>query len=217
MPTSTVDSNVSCAVTIAPINDHQVPFYLTSATGGLQEALNQNFTTPQANTVILDNVFYELVGGAANAAAVIAAAQGSTKLGLMDVTQVPTVWYQWNGTQYVKVSPYRQRRQSEHAANDLVSIIRPIRGRAGRLRLCGHGGGLGLQSAGSGHRCRRAQRLGDPAARRGTNSFHQHGQLSGAGQPCRRARHCTRGHRVWRGLRYTQSLRYPGAGRTCSP
>ncbi|HET6219820.1 MAG TPA: hypothetical protein VFE27_22530 [Acidobacteriaceae bacterium] len=104
MPTSTVDTNVSCAVTIAPSNDHEVPFYLTSATGGLQEALNQNFTTPQTNTVILDSTFYELVGGAANAAAVIAAAQGSIKLGLMDVTQVPTAWYQWNGTQYVKVS-----------------------------------------------------------------------------------------------------------------
>ena len=104
MPTSTVDTNVTCAVSIAPINDHEVPFYLTSATGGLQEALNQNFTTPQANTVILDSTFYELVGGAANAASVIAAAQGSTKLGLMDITQVPTAWYQWNGSQYVKVS-----------------------------------------------------------------------------------------------------------------
>src|SRR5271156_4631811 len=38
MPTAIVDSNVSCAVTIVPVNDHQVPFYLTSATGGLQEA-----------------------------------------------------------------------------------------------------------------------------------------------------------------------------------
>ena len=116
MPTATVDTNVSCAVTIAPLNDHQVPFYLTSATGGLQEALNQNLTTPQTNTVILDSAFYELVGGPANAAAVIAAAQGSSKLGLMDVTQVPTVWYQWNGTQYVKVAIIGRRRQPEHTA-----------------------------------------------------------------------------------------------------
>jgi hypothetical protein len=36
IPTATVDTNVSCAVSIAPINNHQVPFYLTSATGGLQ-------------------------------------------------------------------------------------------------------------------------------------------------------------------------------------
>ncbi len=104
MPTATDESDVSCAVTIAPVNSHQVPFYLTSATGGLQEALNQNLTTPQTNTIILDSTFYQLVGGPTNAAAAIAAAQGSTKLGLMDVTQVPTIWYQWNGTQYVKVS-----------------------------------------------------------------------------------------------------------------
>jgi hypothetical protein len=103
IPTATVQSDVSCAVTIAPVNNHQVPFYLTSATGGLQEALNQNLTSPQTNTVILDSAFYQLVGGPANAATVIAAAQGSIKLGLMDVTQVPMVWYQWNGTQYVKV------------------------------------------------------------------------------------------------------------------
>ncbi len=52
-------------MSIAPVNNHQVPFYLASATGGLQEALNQNLTTPQANTIILDSAFYELVGGPA--------------------------------------------------------------------------------------------------------------------------------------------------------
>jgi hypothetical protein len=121
MPTAIVDSNVACAVSIAPVNNHQVPFYLASATGGLQEALNQNFTSPQTNTVILDNEFYQLVGGPANAAAVIAAAQGSIKLGLMDVTQVPTVWYQWNGTQYVKVGNGGTGTGLNTLQNDLVS------------------------------------------------------------------------------------------------
>src|ERR1700733_13642910 len=37
MPTSTVESDVTCAVSIAPVNNHQLPFYITSATGGLQE------------------------------------------------------------------------------------------------------------------------------------------------------------------------------------
>src|SRR3984957_19058744 len=120
-PTSTVESNVSCAVTIAPINSHQVPFYLASATGGLQEALNQNLTTPQTNTIILDSAFYELVGGPTNAAAVIAATQGSIKLGLMDITQVPTVWYQWNGTQYVKVGNGGVGTGLSTLQNDLVS------------------------------------------------------------------------------------------------
>ena len=104
-PTATVDSNVTCAVSIAPVNNHQLPFYLTSATGGLQEAINQNLTTPQTNTIILDSTFYQMVGGSSNAAAVIAAAKGSTNLGLVDVTQVPTVWYRWNGSQYVAVGP----------------------------------------------------------------------------------------------------------------
>jgi len=120
-PTAIVDSNVSCAVTIAPVNDHQVPFYLASATGGLQEALNQNSTTPQTNTIILDAAFYELVGGPTNAASVIAAAQGSIRLGLMDVTQVPTVWYQWNGTQYVRVGNGGVGTGLSTLTNDLVA------------------------------------------------------------------------------------------------
>jgi hypothetical protein len=103
-PSAVVDTNVTCAISIAPVNPHQLPFYFTSATGGLQEAINQNLTTPQSNTILLDNAFYQLVGGATNAAAVIAAAKGSVALGLVDVTQVPTIWYRWNGTQYVAVS-----------------------------------------------------------------------------------------------------------------
>jgi hypothetical protein len=57
VPSSTVETNVTCSVTIAPANDHQLPFYLTSATGGLQEALNNNLTSPQPNTIILDSTF----------------------------------------------------------------------------------------------------------------------------------------------------------------
>jgi hypothetical protein len=120
-PTSTVESDVTCAVSIAPVNDHQLPFYLTSGTGGLQEALNQNLTSPQTNTIILDNAFYQLVGGPSNAAAVIGAAQGGTNLGLMDVTQVPTVWYQWNGSHYVKVGNGGVGTGLNTLVNDLVS------------------------------------------------------------------------------------------------
>ena len=77
-PTTTVNSNVSCALTIAPVHGHELPFYFTSGTGGLQEALNENLTNPQANTVILDNAFYHLAGGPAQVAALIAAAQGNS-------------------------------------------------------------------------------------------------------------------------------------------
>ena len=120
-PTATVNSNVACAVTIAPVNDHQLPFALTSATGGLQEALTQNLTNPQANTVILDNAFYNQVGGSANVAAIIAAAQGNFNLGLMDITQVPTVWYRWNGTQYVRVGNGGVGTGLNTLPNDLVA------------------------------------------------------------------------------------------------
>ena len=103
-PSSTVENNVSCSVAIAPINDHQLPFYLTSATGGLQEALNNNLTSPEPNTVILDAAFYQLLPSGTNAATVIASVKGGPTLGLVDITTVPTTWYQWNGTQYVKVN-----------------------------------------------------------------------------------------------------------------
>src|ERR1700744_818307 len=29
VPTNTVETNVTCSVTIAPVNDHQLPFYFT--------------------------------------------------------------------------------------------------------------------------------------------------------------------------------------------
>jgi hypothetical protein len=101
-PTAIVNSNVSCSISIAPVNDHQVPFYLISATGGLQEAVSQNMTTPATNTVVLDSAWYQLVG-VANAAAVIGAAKGGSQLNLVDVTTTPYNWYRWNGTQYVLV------------------------------------------------------------------------------------------------------------------
>ncbi len=104
VPTATVETDVSCSVTIAPVNDHELPYYFTSGTGGLQEALNQNLTTPETNTVILDSAWYGQVGGPAAAAAAIASAKGSAMLGLVDITTVPTTFYAWNGTQYVKVS-----------------------------------------------------------------------------------------------------------------
>jgi hypothetical protein len=103
VPTSAVQTNVTCSVTIAPVNDHQVPFYFTSATGGLQEALNNNLTSPQSNTVILDNAFYQLLPAGTSAAAVIGLVKGGPTLGLIDITTTPTNWYRWNGSQYVLV------------------------------------------------------------------------------------------------------------------
>ena len=120
-PTAVVNSNVACAVSITPVNNHQLPFYLATATGGLQEALTANLANPQANTVILDNAFYQMLGGPSQVAAVIAAAQGNYNLGLMDITQVPTVWYRWNGTQYVRVGNGGVGTGLNTLVNDLVA------------------------------------------------------------------------------------------------
>lgn len=102
-PTAVTNNNVTCSITISPVNQHNLPFYLTSATAGLQEALNANATDPQPNTIVLNNDFYQLAGGSTAAAAIIASVHGQSNLGLVDITQVPTVWYKWNGSQYVAV------------------------------------------------------------------------------------------------------------------
>lgn len=102
-PTAVTIDNVTCSITIAPVNQHNLPFYLTSATAGLQEALNANTTNPQPNTIVLNNDFYQLAGSSSAAAAIIASVQGQPQIGLVDITQVPTVWYQWNASQYVAV------------------------------------------------------------------------------------------------------------------
>jgi hypothetical protein len=102
-PTNVINNNNTCSISIAPVNHHNLPYYLTSATGGLQEALNANHTSPAVNTIILDNKFY-VSAGSANVPAVIASAIGFSDLGLVDITQVPYVWYQWNGSHYVAVS-----------------------------------------------------------------------------------------------------------------
>ncbi len=90
----------ACSVQLNPLHHHSPPFYLTSGTGGLQEAIIANGTGTQANTIVLDSTWYALGGSQA----IIGSVQGSTKLGLVDVTQTPYVWYEWNGSNYVPVT-----------------------------------------------------------------------------------------------------------------
>ena len=94
----TINSN-TCVILVAPVHHHSLPFYLTSATGGLQEAINSNLTSPNPNTIVLNNSWYSLGGDST----VIANAKGSPNLGLIDVTSLPSTWYRWNGVQYVIV------------------------------------------------------------------------------------------------------------------
>jgi hypothetical protein len=99
-PTNVISDNNACSISIAPVNHHNLPYYLTSATGGLQEAINANLTNPGSNTIILNNRWYQLGGSSS----IISSVQGTTQLGLVDITTVPSTFYKWNGSQYVQAA-----------------------------------------------------------------------------------------------------------------
>jgi hypothetical protein len=92
-----------CSVNMVTAYNHVPPYYLTSGTGGLQEAITANQTVNGANTIVLDAEWYSLIQGQ-NAANIIASVHGIADLGLEDVTTTPSTFYQWNGTQYAVVS-----------------------------------------------------------------------------------------------------------------
>jgi hypothetical protein len=95
-----VDSG-SCSVSLGGLAYGHTSFYLTSGTGGLQEALSSGIqATGGPNTVILNAEWYALVAPS-NPATVIASVQGSATLGLVDVTTTPYSTYSWNGTQFI--------------------------------------------------------------------------------------------------------------------
>jgi hypothetical protein len=93
----------ACSVNMATVYIHVPPFYLTSGTGGLQEAINANQTNDGPNTIVLNAEWYKLISSG-NAAGVIAAVHGIPDLGLVDVTTTPSTFYQWNGSQYTALA-----------------------------------------------------------------------------------------------------------------
>ncbi len=99
-PVAVIVNSGICAVSMTTSYPH-TSFYLTSGTGGLQEALNngnQRAGTP--NTVILNADWYALVAPS-NPATVIASVHGNSTLSLIDVTTSPYTAYNWSGSQYV--------------------------------------------------------------------------------------------------------------------
>jgi parallel beta-helix repeat protein len=91
----------TCAVSMATTHLHSPPFYLTSGTGGLQEAINNGEVKGGGqNTIILNQDWYGLVAPG-NPATVIASVHGNSNMSLVDVTVTPYNFYTWNGTQYV--------------------------------------------------------------------------------------------------------------------
>lgn len=90
-----------CAISMSTSHIHATPFYLTSGTGGLQEAIiNGPVRGGGPNTIILNADWYAQVSPG-SPSAVIAAVTGNTNLGLVDVTTTPYTTYRWNGSQYV--------------------------------------------------------------------------------------------------------------------
>lgn len=97
-----------CSISMTTSHIHATPFYVTSGTGGLQEALiNGPSKAGGPNTVILDaNWYTQVLPG--NPATVIASVKGSTALGLVDVTTSPYTYYTWGGSAYAQVAPPSQ-------------------------------------------------------------------------------------------------------------
>ena len=92
-----------CSVNMATTYSHVPPFYLTSGTGGLQEAITANQTNDGPNIILLNPEWYRLIAPG-NAASIIASVHGIPDLGLEDITTTPYTFYQWNGSQYVVVA-----------------------------------------------------------------------------------------------------------------
>ena len=88
---------------MATAYSHAPPYYLTSGTGGLQEAITANQTNDGPNTILLNAEWYKLIAPG-SAASIIASVHGIPDLGLEDVTTTPFTFYQWNGTQYAAVA-----------------------------------------------------------------------------------------------------------------
>ena len=93
----------ACSINMATVYNHVPPFYLTSGTGGLQEAITANQTNDGPNTIVLDAEWYKLIAPG-NAASVIASVHGIQDLLLEDITTAPYTFYQWNGSQYSVVA-----------------------------------------------------------------------------------------------------------------
>lgn len=87
-----------CTATFTPSNAHPTPWYITSGTGGLQEAINSTVLSGQINPVIMDTAWHQ--GGWNQQTAYSAA--GGYNAPLLDVTIAPAVSYRWNGTHYLQ-------------------------------------------------------------------------------------------------------------------
>lgn len=96
-PTAVVNGS-TCTATFTTTNAHPTPWYITSGSYGLQEALNSTTLSGQINNIILDTAWHQSGGNqqtAYNAA-------GNYNTPLQDVTIAPDATFRWNGTHYIQ-------------------------------------------------------------------------------------------------------------------
>ena len=128
-PSAIVNTAGSCGVTIATTNNHY-SFSLRSGTGGLQEAINT--VTGAASLpaeIVLDRNWYAFANNVPNtsAAAIIAAAAGSSGIYLVDITTAPNTYYSWNGSAYTpsatNITPPTVAAGSGAGGSPTISIV----------------------------------------------------------------------------------------------
>lgn len=92
-----------CAiVTTTPAHTHY-SFYLTSATGGLQEAINfakQNYGVSPSLGVVIATADWERLGGTTG---IITSAKGNANVSILDLRTSCPVSYTWNGSAYTGI------------------------------------------------------------------------------------------------------------------
>jgi hypothetical protein len=112
----------ACSLNMATVYTHVPPFYLTSGTGGLQEAITANQTNDGPNTIVLTAEWYKLIAPG-NAAGVIASVHGIPDLGIEDITTTPSTFYQWNGSQYSVVASGASGNYNQGSAGAVTQTI----------------------------------------------------------------------------------------------
>ena len=102
-PSAVTNTNSSCGFTASLANTHY-GFFVTSGTGGLQEAVNAVSSTAPYTTIIwIDRNWYALANALPSPttpASILAALTGNANALIVDNTTSPFTYYAWNGTKY---------------------------------------------------------------------------------------------------------------------
>jgi hypothetical protein len=87
----------ACTATFTTSNAHPAPWYITSGTFGLQDAINAVVATGVMNVVQLDAAWFNSGGTATT----IYGAAGSPYVSIVASNLTPYPTYRWNGTHYI--------------------------------------------------------------------------------------------------------------------